>query len=539
MGAIARGKRVGRYELVQVLGEGGMGTVWLCHPYDAPDHLYAIKTVSPQYAADPRVCTMFVKEATLAASIDHPNVVHLYDVGLHEDVPFFVMEWIDGFSLRNVAKTVSEVGEHVPASIALRIASDLCGGLHAAHELHGEDGHPLNLVHRDVSPHNVLVTREGVAKLIDFGVAKARDLATGADQSVCGGLKGKVRYMAPEQALEKEIDRRADLFSVGAVIYQLLTGRAPFEGPNELAIINALLSTNPVYVPEDLPEPVQWILRRALARRPEQRFADAAEMQNAIELALVELGQPDTHRDVAECLAWFDPRSEEDEITSQRHQVALPTGSDDELPTSVHHSAIHTPSGPVRRPSLPPTSSLASIPPMRAPSLSVPPRASLPPPRASLPPEMPARLSTPPSASMRPPMAYAPMGSIPARQSSLVDDDELHARRRYPASSQGSLRFVLLAAAFVGALGVLAVLLVREPHRSSASSVNTTSGASIELDDDEVPTTSSPTTPIIDMGDLDEKVGSKPAQRPKQTKRAPQPQPAKSSDLAGPLKVWK
>lgn len=536
MGGITRGGRVGRYELVQILGEGGMGTVWLAHPHDAPEQLYAIKTVSAQYAADPRVCTMFVKEASLAASIDHPNVVHLYDVGLHEDVPFFVMEWIDGFSLRNVAKAVSESGERVPASIALRIASDLCGGLHAAHELCGDDGTPLGLVHRDVSPHNVLVTRDGVAKLIDFGVAKARDLATGADQSVCGGLKGKVRYMAPEQALEKEIDRRADLFSVGAVVYQLLTGRAPFEGPNELAIINSLLSTNPVYVPEDLPEPVQWILRRALARRPEQRFADAAEMQNAIELALVELGQPDTHHDVAECLQWFDPRPEaEDEITSQRlaaigsaAQSNGPGSGSNPLAPPLHDSGRMRPtfgneldsptSGPYRDPGAP-----------IKPSLSVPP----------------------------PPLAYSVPsgGSIPARKSSLVDDDEVRPRQRYPASSQGSFRFILLAAAFVGVLGLIAVLLVRDgPRRpSGTSSVNTTSGAS--LDSNPIPTSTStllvpasPNTPIIDMGDLDEKTG-KPTGKPRVKRpggalpppapHPPGPAPAKSGDLAGPIKVWK
>src|SRR5437762_1972181 len=126
MGGITRGERVGRYELVQLLGEGGMGTVWLAHPFDAPDQLFAVKTVSPQFASDPRVCTMFVKEASLAAAIDHPNVVRLYDVGLQDDVPFFVMEWIDGYSLRDVARTVTERGERVPAAIALRIASDLC-----------------------------------------------------------------------------------------------------------------------------------------------------------------------------------------------------------------------------------------------------------------------------------------------------------------------------------------------------------------------------------------------------------------------------
>jgi serine/threonine-protein kinase len=496
MGGVTRGQRVGRYELVQIHGEGGMGTVWLGHPEGAPDQLCAIKTVSAQYAADPRVCTMFIKEASLAAAIDHPNVVHLYDVGVEDDVPFFVMEWIDGFSLRQVARTVTDTGERVPPSIALRIAADLCGGLHAAHELHGDDGEPLGLVHRDVSPHNVLVTREGVAKLIDFGVAKARDLATGSDQSVCGGLKGKVRYMAPEQALEKSIDRRADLFSVGAVVYQLLTGRAPFEGPNELAIINALLSTAPVYVPEDLPEPVQWILRRALARRPEQRFADAAEMQNAIELALVELGEADSHLDVAECLAWFDPPPEdEDETTAAARD----------------------------RPLIEKDESTAEL---RAP---------------------------PPS---QPELAYSiPTPRTVANRSMLLDDDVAEARRSRSRSSAnaGSWRFVLLGAGFVGMLGLGAAMLVRDAPTSRDAGERK---SATQLDNAPLPapTTTvlvpsgvSTTTPIIELGDLDE---SKPATHSRaKVKRATAVTPssstpaaastAKTGDLAGPVKVWK
>lgn len=520
MGGITRGMRVGRYELVQLLGEGGMGTVWLAHPYDAPDQLFAVKTVSAQYTSDARVCTMFVKEASLAAAIDHPNVVRLYDVGIHDDVPFFVMEWIDGYSLRNVARTISETGERVPPAIALRIASDLCGGLHAAHELRGDDGEHLGLVHRDVSPHNVLVTREGVAKLIDFGVAKARDLATGADASVCGGLKGKVRYMAPEQALEKSIDRRADLFSVGAVVYQLLTGRAPFEGPNELAIINSLLSTNPVYVPESLPEPVQWILRRALARRPEQRFADAAEMQNAIELALVELGEPDSHADVAECLEWFDPQDEdeaegageEDEDTSARES---PLDSSGDGSTEV-------------RPAL----------------------ASQPPPQLAY--------SMTPREPVPSPLLASPTSPLDARTT---------------ASSASSWRFVLFAAAFVGVVGVIAAMLVRDAPPSDRNQSSLDIG---EIDDSPFPSPTStnvvpsvvPTnTPIIDMGDLDDrnKSGSstsstKAAASPRPSKGTrrqagaaalppspaapppnpfPAPAPAKTGDLAGPIKVWK
>lgn len=523
-----------------------MGTVWLAHPYDAPEQLYAVKMVSAQYAADARVCTMFVKEASLAAAIDHPNVVRLYDVGLEDDVPFFVMEWIDGYSLREVARTVTETGERVPASIALRIASDLCGGLHAAHELCGDDGHHLGLVHRDVSPHNVLVTREGVAKLIDFGVAKARDLATGENQSVCGGLKGKVRYMAPEQALEKEIDRRADLFSVGAVVYQLLTGRAPFEGPNELAIINSLLSTNPVYVPEDLPEPVQWILRRALARRPENRFADAAEMQNAIELALVELGQPDTHAHVAECLAWFDPAAaerasardaveEHEEVTSARR---LPLDSD--AGTQIRqHGLSQPPPAPQARPS--------RQPPMLSDVGGVP---------------------SPALAFAMPNAPRVPAASIPARQSSLVDDDPLmipsRTRTAYPRgkANESSWRFVLMGAGFVGVLGIIAALVARDAPASTRKASSTTidnaplpASTNIKLS---TPATTggSPNTPIIELGDLDESSGGTSGKPSRPKVRRPPPSanngggggaaaasppssPAKSGDLAGPIKVWK
>jgi serine/threonine-protein kinase len=481
-----------------------MGTVWLAHPHDAPDQLFAVKTVSPQYASDARVCTMFVKEASLAASIDHPNVVRLYDVGLQDDVPFFVMEWIDGFSLREIARTVTDTGERVSPAIALRIASDLCSGLHAAHELRGDDGHELGLVHRDVSPHNVLVTREGLAKLIDFGVAKARDLATGEDASICGGLKGKVRYMAPEQALEKEIDRRADLFSVGAIVYQLLTGRAPFEGPNELAIINSLLSTNPVYVPDTVPEPVQWILRRALARRPEQRFADAAEMQNAIELALVELAQPDTHADVAECLAWFDRRDEDQAFTSSRRVVQAEDMNPDERDADA--------------------------------------------PRPSLAFALPAG------------------GSIPARQSSLIDEDERLGLRPPPATAN-PWRFVLLGAGFVGVLGIGAATLVKDAPSDRKPSAR---AAAAQIDNGPLPSPTttvllpsgaSTTTPIIDFGDLDD---TKPSVRRPRV-RHPQgstaaspvksepvknepvknepvsapPTPKQPGDIAGQIKVWK
>jgi serine/threonine-protein kinase len=411
-----------------------------------------------------------------------------------------------------VARRVVETGERVPPSIALRIAADLCAGLHAAHELTDDAGHPLGLVHRDVSPHNVLVTRDGVAKLIDFGVAKARDLASNSDDSMVGGIKGKVRYMAPEQAMEKDIDRRADIFSVGATTYQLLCGRAPFEGPNEVAILNALLSTNPVYVPDDLPEPVQWILRRALARRPENRFSDAAEMQNAIELALVEMGAPDKPWDVAECLAWFVPPPEPLEaITASRRHHVPPSPESElaaDLATEVHRSITSN--------------------------------------------------SPPP-----PPLAFAkPTNSIPARRPSLIDPDEIAMQRRNQQRSGGSLRFVLLAAGVAGLLGVGAAMLVKDPTPPSSSNHGSDQPSTTEVDTapitpvtattptPQVPTVNPNNPPIIDMGDVtdDQKKLTKRRHRPRastsETAPAPTPKPAPApagggGDLAGPVKVWK
>ena len=451
MAPLARGDRVGRYELLDPLGEGGMGTVWLVRARDASgDTLYAMKTVSATYASDPGVRAMFVKEATIAAALDHPNIVRLVDVGIHRDLPFFVMEWIDGFSLRNVARTVTDTGKRVPAGIALRIASDLCAGLHAAHELRGEDGKPLGLVHRDVSPQNVLVTREGIAKLIDFGVAKARGIVSNSERGGSGGIKGKVRYMAPEQALDKPIDRRADLFSVGAIVYRLLTGRSPFEGPNELAIINALLSSNPVFVPDDLPRAVQWILERALARRPENRFRTAKEMQEAIEIALSKLEEADTHTDVAKCLAEFDPRG-----------ATPPQG--EETPESTGRASLYT-----------------------------------------------SRSTTPDG----PQLAFAAAASRPRTPPAFPNAPLLAGHReRVRAETRGSWNFVLLGAGFVGLLGVLAALLTRDvPTKSRAAAIGDTEAS---IADAPLPTPPGADHSVfVDLGDLDDSPHSVQSARP-------------------------
>src|ERR1019366_8718221 len=201
-----------RYELLCPLADGGMASVWVArlrgkHGFEK---LCAIKTILPQFASDGRFQEMFVDEARIEARIEHPHVAQIIDVGEQHDITYLVMEWVDGDSLSRLVRTLKKKDAPLPHHVLLRIVADVCGGLHAAHELKDERGALLGVVHRDVSPQNILVGSRGVAKLIDFGIAKARDRLTGDTNP--GLMKGKIHYTAPEQAHGVEVDRRADVF---------------------------------------------------------------------------------------------------------------------------------------------------------------------------------------------------------------------------------------------------------------------------------------------------------------------------------------
>lgn len=329
------------YERVLPLGEGGMGTVWLAK---APSgELVALKTLKDEHAADLRVRSMFLKEIRLASAIRHPNVVSVLATGGDEGTPWFVMEWVHGRSLRALAPRVETHGG-VPLDIALRIAIDACAGLHAAHEVTGADGTPMGLVHRDVTPHNLVVSSTGVTKVIDFGVAKAREAVGFGDTTTSGGVKGKVRYMAPEQALARPLDRRADIFALGAVLFELVVGRPPFEGPNDLAILRVLLGAKSVDVPAWVPAPITDVLKRALARRPDDRFATIDDMGVAIARAMFELGLSAGHLDVARWVKGLEPALTQDprgaEMTHADLAADLGTGRGTPTPFIAIHPAV-------------------------------------------------------------------------------------------------------------------------------------------------------------------------------------------------------
>ncbi|MBX3223918.1 MAG: serine/threonine protein kinase [Labilithrix sp.] len=294
------GYRLDRYELLCPLAYGGMASVWLARFGGRLgfERMVVIKMILPQYSQDPRFQEMFLDEARIASKIEHSNVARILDVGEHQDNYFIVMEWVDGDSLSKLLRAAEQQKQRIPPGIALRIVADAAAGLHAAHELKERDGTSLGVVHRDVSPQNILVANSGSTMVIDFGVAKARDRVS--QETSAGQLKGKIRYMAPEQALGRAIDHRADVWALGAMLYEMFTGNPPYDGPNEVATLHKLTSgQRPAAMPQTTPAPLRAVVERALGYEPEQRFASALELNLALESAMVEINEPTTPAMVA------------------------------------------------------------------------------------------------------------------------------------------------------------------------------------------------------------------------------------------------
>jgi len=294
------GFRLDRYELLCPIGTGGMASVWvarLCGKHGF-EKLVAVKTILPHVSHDLRFQRMFLNEARIASGIDHINVARILDLGEQRGLLYLVMEWINGDSLASLHRAVKGRGVQMSPGVALRAVADACAGLHAAHELRDRRrGAQLDVVHRDVSPQNILVSSDGVVKVIDFGIAKAQSRI--AAETTDGALKGKLVYMAPEQALGRPLDRRADIWSMGAVLYELLAGTPPFKGETEAATFAFITSGLPPQpLPSDVPAPVAEVVFRAIGPL-DRRYSTAAELQRAIEDAMVTNHLATTSADVA------------------------------------------------------------------------------------------------------------------------------------------------------------------------------------------------------------------------------------------------
>jgi serine/threonine-protein kinase len=281
-------QRVDRYELMGEIASGGMATVYLARltGMGGFQRFVAMKRLHPHLASEKEFVEMFLDEARIAARIHHPNVVPILEVGASQVGYYLVMEYIEGDTLARLLARAASVGKRLPVSIALRVAIDMLSGLHAAHELHDDQNLPVNLVHRDVSPQNVLVGQDGIARITDFGVARAASRLTATR---VGQLKGKIAYMAPEQAAgSEELDRRADVFSAGIVIWEALAQKRLFKAENEAATLSRVI-TEPVpllfQVAPQVSKEVSGVVMRSLDRDRDRRFPSCAAFADALEAA--------------------------------------------------------------------------------------------------------------------------------------------------------------------------------------------------------------------------------------------------------------
>ena len=300
---LSPGEMLGRYQLTALLAWGGMGQVWAARAIGTGfARTVALKVIRAEMSGDENYARMFIDEATLAASIRHPNVAEIYELGKHEGRLFMAMEWVDGDSLAGLMRHgVGEALSPFDARIAARIIADACAGLHAAHESLGPDGSLLGVVHRDISPPNILVSARGQAKVSDFGIAKARFQMHARTKT--GEIKGKLAYIPPEQFENGELERRADIYSMGCVLYVATTGLRPFgNGPAALSKILNNQYRAPRALFPDYSEQLEAIVVKALALRPADRFATAEEMQLALEEWLVHSGRVTTAADVAKAV---------------------------------------------------------------------------------------------------------------------------------------------------------------------------------------------------------------------------------------------
>jgi serine/threonine-protein kinase len=282
------GSRLGRYELLVELGKGGMASVWIAREAgDMGDRLVALKAMLPELAQRSDFRTMFLEEGQVVRSIEHPHVVRVYEVGEDRGVLFMAMEWVRGDSLRTVMRD-AQARRPIPPEVAVRIIADTAAGLHAAHELRGWDGELKNLVHCDVSPHNILVGVDGRSRLVDFGVANG---TAHSDPEQGDKVKGKFAYMSPEQANGEAVDRRTDVFALGIVLFELTTGERLFKGElpaHTLRLVQAARIPHPARVLAGYPERLAPIVLKALERDRKLRYQTAEELQLALEHFLVE-----------------------------------------------------------------------------------------------------------------------------------------------------------------------------------------------------------------------------------------------------------
>ncbi len=316
------GSRIGRYDIISEIGSGGMASVYLARSAGRAGvrRLVAIKVMHPHLTQDDQFVDMFLDEARVASAIHHPNVVPIIDVGQEDDLIFLIMDYVEGDSLSNVEKVAVTLRRRIPLGITLRICLDALAGLHAAHELVSPEGQHLKIIHRDVSPQNIVIGVDGSSRIVDFGIAKAESRNT---HTQVGMIKGKLNFMAPEQLRSQPLDRRVDVFGMGVTLWEAITLRRLFAGANDFETASRILKGEyPSLLEFDpkLPAALDEVVRQSLLPDPDDRFATAEEFAEAIETRL----KPHiaSMRDVAAFISGVASQKLDRERTAVREQAA-------------------------------------------------------------------------------------------------------------------------------------------------------------------------------------------------------------------------
>jgi serine/threonine protein kinase len=308
------GQNFGKYQLLKKLATGGMAEVWLARHsgIEGFSRLLVVKRILPHLADDPEFVQMFLNEAKIAARFNHPNIAQIYDLGETNGTYFIAMEFVHGEDLGRLMRKAWSTGQWIARPLAIRIVASACEGLYYAHTKADDRGNPLRVVHRDISPQNILVSFDGSVKLVDFGIAKAADAQS---MTRSGAIKGKFAYMAPEQASGKTLDHRSDIFAIGLVLYELLTGVRPLKRDSELGTLQAALecAIEPPSQVADVPAELDSVVMSALAKAADDRYRDARTFQMALEEFLVSQRWVATSVQISELMtALFQDRLDEE-----------------------------------------------------------------------------------------------------------------------------------------------------------------------------------------------------------------------------------
>ena len=281
MAQLQPNSQFGSYTIVRHIAGGGMAQIYLAKVMGLAgfEKQLALKVINPEYADEDRFIQMLIDEAKITVSLTHVNIGQVFDLGQVEGIYYIAMEFVDGLDVLELVNGLHSMGERVPCEAVALIGRQICSGLQYAHTRKDPTGTPLNIVHRDISPQNILVSRAGEVKVVDFGIAKAAGVST---KTQAGVIKGKVHYMAPEQAMGKKADRRCDIFSTGIVLWEMLTSQMVYSGDNVRELVERVRLANippPSTVRSEVLPALDKIAMRALARIPEERFQSAHSFQ--------------------------------------------------------------------------------------------------------------------------------------------------------------------------------------------------------------------------------------------------------------------